>query len=263
MSTEAVGKIEWRAPLSIAIGDASLAVAQNRPAGGSGSNGLRSPSALGLIIKRLAWPLKKLHDDLLVDGYIEREIGALIHQYCRPAETYLDIGCGDMSVRRFVPKGFIYNALDIELSEFHARRVLAEGDRVNIIVASATHIPAETASASLILSTETFTFIDDITAALRELHRVAAPQARLICSISNEKCRKYEMKGPNPLTQHKWSCKEFADLMAEHGFALIEARQKGYWLPIPRWLTSISYQLPFTSRQERDNTNFFYVFEKR
>lgn len=87
-----------------------------------------------------------------------------------------------------------YNAFDLSLSEFHLRRVLRKSDNVNVALASATNIPLESDLVSLIVSTECFEHIPEIDNAMDEIHRVAMPEAILICSIPNNYCYKYQKK---------------------------------------------------------------------
>lgn len=255
-------KIKWQTRESVTVGGHAVPIASYLGSGFGQDFGVRRHSDWSLAVKKALWPFKKLHDDVLVDGFIETDLGSLISRYQRPNDTYLEIGCGDMSLQRHLPPGAFYNALDISFSEFQLRRVLPASDSVNVAIVSATEIPVESSSVSMIISAETLTNIPDIEAALAECQRIATPDARFVCSIPNENCHKYTVKGDNSYCRHKWTYTEFIDLMARYGFRVVEGYQKGRWVPVPAWLTDISYHLPICSRDERNNVNFFYVFER-
>ena len=165
-----------------------------------------------------------------------------------------------MRCLRYVPEYLCYNAFDLSLSEFDVRRVIAGKRQTNIALASATDIPLPAASASLIVSTECLEHIPDVKDALREIRRVASDGGHLICSIANNHCHKYRMKGEHPEHVNNWHYAEFIEEMTWHGYQLVEGFMKGYWIPLPAWLTKTSYQLPLSHAQEYYNTNFIYVF---
>lgn len=131
--------------------------------------GIVGNSKRKLLLKRVLWPPLKLWADLFVDGFIERNVEKLIRKYARNDSVFLENGCGDMSLMRFLPKGFYYNAMDLRLSEFHLRRVLAKGGNTNILLASATGIPSPSNVATLVVSTETFEHIPKIEQAIKEI----------------------------------------------------------------------------------------------
>jgi len=210
---------------------------------------------------KLRRSLLRLRDFLLVDGFIEREAGRLIRKYVSNDSVFLEIGCGNMSLRRFLPRGLCYNAIDLMFSEPELAAVLAEGPKVNICVASATQIPVESNTTTLLVSTETFPHIPNIDQTIEELHRIAAPNAVLICSNPNRYCWKYEKKGPHPRQVHKWTFEGFIRFMQDRNFKFLEGSMNGWWIPFPLWLTKTSYQLPITSKSEFLNTTFFHVFQ--
>ena len=257
-------RLEWDAKATISTDDLVVPVSQSLAEQSGQPYGIRRDSPLKQVLKRIFWPLKKLHDDWLVDGFIDASLGRMIRQYYRPGDTVLDIGCGDMSAGRYFPAGVDYNVLDIMYSEFKLARAKRKYPGLNPVIASAESIPAADNSVSFILTAQTLTFIDDIDAVLREISRISTPDARLVVSFSNENCTKYQRKGGNPETVHKWRYDEFADLMERAGFRLLERHMKGSWVPLPNWgwLKTTSYHLPITRRREEQNVNFFYVFER-
>jgi hypothetical protein len=219
-------------------------------------------------IRKILGPLLKIRrslidirNALLVDGFITREAGRLIRKYASNESVFLEIGCGDMSLRKYLPRGLCYNAIDLMFMESGLTAVLAEGPAVNLCVASATHIPVQSNTVTMLVSTETFPHIPKIDETIEELHRIAAPNAVLIVSNPNRYCWKYVKKGEHPRQVHKWTFDGFTRFMEERNFKLVEGYMKGWWVPFPLWLTKTSYQLPFVSKSEYLNTTFFHVFQ--
>jgi len=257
-----ISKIEWLTEKHITVADYQIPCASDLKDGYNQGSGVKRSSIQKLMLKRILWPLFKWHNDMLVDGFIEHEVGRLINRFISNDSVFLEIGCGDMSLRRFLPSHLWYNALDLELSSFHILRVLGEKKKkVNLVLASASQIPAQPNTASLIVSTQTFEHIPEIDKTMQSIYRIAKPDATLICSISNGYCYKYVKKGPNIGQINKWTYDGFIEYMKSHHFELIEGFMKGKWIPFPLWFTKTSYQLPLSSKLEYYNTNFFYVFK--
>lgn len=223
--------------------------------------GIRYDSQAKRVIKSLLWPLFSLHNNLFTGGFIKSNIGKWIRELVRADTTFLEIGCGDMSLRKYLPKGVCYNAFDISLSEFHCRRLCKKGGNINVALASATDIPIGSESVNLIASTEVFEHISNIDQTMKELFRVSMPGTKLVCSIPNNFCYKYHRKGKHPEHVNNWSYEDFIQFMRLHGFKFMKGFMKGYWVPLATWLTKTSYQLPLTSKDEFYCTNFFYLFE--
>ena len=223
--------------------------------------GIRCDNKVKRFIKMIIWPFFELKNFLFCDGFIEHCIGRWIRELSKDNKIYLEIGCGDMSLIRYLPDNICYNAFDLSLSEFHLRRVLSKKRNVNIALASATDIPLEPNSASLLVSTECFEHIPNIENAIKEIHRIAKPHAMLVCSIPNNYCYKYQKKGPHPEHINNWTYEGFIKFMISHKFKLLKSCMKGFWIPLPLWLTMTSYQLPISLKKEFYNTNFFYMFE--
>lgn len=255
-----MSKITWKTAKTISIGNYSIPLAEdllNKP---DETVGIRRNSRLKLAVKTIIWPIHKVFSNLLTDGFIEKTIGKWIKKYCHSETTFLEVGCGDMSLHRYLPRSITYNAFDISLSEFQVRRIRNKPN-VNIALASATNMPVDNNTADIIVSTECLQYIADVEKAIEEIHRVSKPKAKIIISIPNNFCYKYQKKGPHPYHVQNWTYQDFIDLMESYGFKLLEGRQLGYWIPLPLWLTKTSYQLPIKSKNEYFNTNFFYVFE--
>lgn len=260
MEQYSMSKIEWQTDTQITVGSIQIPYDSKVTAGYNQGAGLKKNSKVKLMIKSLIWPTFKLRNDLLIDGFIEKEIGKLINKYIEQTSTFLEIGCGNMSLSRFITPPIWYNALDLELSEFHIIRQLTKKAHMNVVIASATDIPSDSNVASLIVSTETFEHIPAIDEAIQEIRRVARKDALLICSIPNNYCHKYQKKGPHKGHINNWTYQEFINYMHQQQFELIEGFMKGAWIPLPLCLTHTSYQIPFSPSAEYYNTNFFYVF---
>ena len=92
-------KINWHIDRYETVGSYRIPCVPNLKAGYHQGAGIKRSSKTALWLKRLLWPLVKLRADLLTDGFIEREIGRLIKKYLAADSVFLEIGCGDMSVR--------------------------------------------------------------------------------------------------------------------------------------------------------------------
>lgn len=230
---------------------------------GQGHNqgaGVKRYSSRALLIRRLAWPLASTVDYTLTDGFLSRHVGRLVRRYATAGSTFLDVGCGDMRLRRHLPQGVTYNGFDLQLSEFHVGRV---GPSVNIAVASATAIPLPDSCVDVAAAAEVLEHVPDVDGALSEIHRILQPGGMLLGSIPNNHCRKYLTKGPHPGHIHNWTYDGFVEHCHGHGFELVEGYMIGWWLPIPTWITRRSIQLPLSLPREVDNTNFIFALRRR
>jgi SAM-dependent methyltransferase len=227
--------------------------------------GVRSDSA-HFMVKKILWPMFHLKENFMCDGFIEWEVGRRIQKHLEPTTVFLEVGCGDMSLLRYLPSDKWYNAFDMAFSEFHLRRVLAKPKRTNLALASATRIPLEPNAASLIVSTECFEHIPEIDLAIDEIYRVAKPDALLVCSIPNNFGHMYRVKGPHSQHVNNWTFEGFKKFMESHNFSFVEGLMKGVWIPLPLGIWKVSkssYQLPFRGKSEYYNTNFIYSFRAR
>ena len=223
--------------------------------------GLRVESRATLAIKSLGWPIVRARDDLLVDGFVQWMIGRWIREYADSDPAFLEVGCGDMTLRRYLPRGAWYNAIDISFSEYHLRRAVRGGGLVNVALASVTDIPLEVGVASLVVTSQVLEYVQEIGRAIDEIYRVSEPQAKLVVSIANGHCLKYQVKGPHRGHVNFWSQLEFVKMMTDHNFRLLASDMRGLWIPFPRCLTETSYQLPIPCRDEVLNSYMLFVFE--
>ena len=252
-------KIQWKTVDAIHVGPHKIPLGPDVSDGYNQGSGCRRNSPFKRAVKRLLYPVAKLREDWFVDGFIEEEVGKLIRKYVRQDSVVLEIGCGDVSLRRFIPTNVIYNGIDLELTDFHVLNAMRHKN-VNLACASATNLPVADNSVTLMISTEALEHIPAIDKAVEEMHRVCAPGAILVGSIPNNLCYKYDRKGKNTQHINEWSLEGFVTFMAGHGFEVISTKMLGKWLDLPRWLSTKTYQTAASSPDEYHNTNFIFAF---
>lgn len=253
-------KLFWKTTETIEFRGFSIPCARNLKSQSNQGWGLRKNTSKISYLAPYLYKIVNISNYLLVDGFIERDIGNLIKRYTTHETTFLEIGCGDMGLRRFLPSGIYYNAFDLELNDYFLLKKLKD-PYVNIAIASAENIPLDEDVASLIVATETFEHIPNINQAIKEIYRISKNDAILLCTIPNNYCYKYQKKGPHSGHIHNWTFNGFINFMNDLGFKLLSGGMKGWWIPFPLMLTKTSYQLPITSKDEFLNTNFIFVFK--
>lgn len=258
-------RLKWQTTRTVAIAGHHIPCADEIAISAHGAEsighaqtaGVRADTALNAKLKTVAWPLYELRSKWLCDGFIERWAGRQIRRLVDSGTTMIEIGCGRGRLVDYLPAGVPYNGFDIAFSEFQLRRLLKNRPSVNIALIDCKAIPLPPKCADLLVSTEVFEHIPGVESAISELIRVARPGAHLVCSIPNNYARKYEVKGPHPDHVNSWTFHEFKDLMADLGWSCQMSTMIGRWIPVG---THTSYQLPLTSKHEKLNTNFLYVF---
>ncbi|UCC96026.1 MAG: class I SAM-dependent methyltransferase [Candidatus Omnitrophota bacterium] len=225
-------------------------------------NYIQKKPIIGALLKNIKNSMIDARDYIFVDGFIEEEAGKLIRKYISKDTVFLEIGCGDLGIRRFLPKDICYNAFDVFISEYALKKASGNKENMNLALACATRIPLDSESVSLVVATEVLEHIPQIDKAIYEIYRVLRRGGILIVSIPNNYCFKYKRKGPHPDHVQNWSFDSFKEYMTNQKFMYLEGFMKGFWLPLPLWLTKASYQVPFSCKDEFYNTNFFYVFKK-
>jgi SAM-dependent methyltransferase len=228
---------------------------------GAGDRSIRG-RLVNAALKPFFYSLLSWRNRWLVDGFICGEAGRLVKKHLNEGSTFVDIGCGDMRFRRFLPKGLCYNAFDIRIPAHHLWRQRRMSGDANIAIASVHNIPLPDASVSIGVCLEVFHQVPNIEKAIAEIYRVLKKDGLFIVSLCNRFCYKYQKKGPNALTINQWTFDEFPPFMTNFGFSLLEKKMFGLWVPLPRWLTEISYQLPYSHPKEFYNTTFLYAFTK-
>ncbi len=223
---------------------------------------IRKDSGFWLIAKEFFWPLVAARDYLFIDGFIEQGIGRLIKDHINPKTVFLEIGCGNMNMRRFLPKGICYNAMDVSFAQYHLERVLHHPKMVNLAAGSVTNIPLDKDSVSMVVAMEVLQLIPDINRALNEIKRVLSPNGILLVSLPNAFCYKYQKKGRPQNLYFRKSFQEAKDCFISQGFKYLKGYMQGFWLPLPLTLVKNSYQLPFSVKNEVYNTNFLFAFQK-
>lgn len=251
--------IKWNTDKTIAVGPYAIPLGPDVEDGHNQGSGCRRNSPFKRALKQLFYPIMKRREDWFVDGFIEKEVGTLIRQYIRPDSVVLEIGCGDVSLRRFIPETVAYNGIDLELTDFYVLSAMRHAN-VNLACASATNLPVPDNSVTLMISTEALEHIPAIDQAMSEMHRVCAPGAILIGSIPNNLCYKYDRKGKNIQHVNEWSLDGFVQFMGEHGFEVISTKMLGKWIELPAWISSKTFQTSASSKDEYYNTNFIFTF---
>lgn len=252
-------KLNWKSNNYVTVDKQKIPLAYDSENFYNEKEVIRKNSKLIFFLKRMIWPISNFLSYYLIDGFIEKGIGVWIKSSISKESIFLDIGCGNFRLQKYISKTLTYNAIDLSLSEFHLGRILKQKNS-NICIASAKQIPIGSNSVSFIASTECFQHIPEFEKAAEEMYRILKPGSILVCSNSNPYSKKYQRKGPHIGVYNKWTNKQFIDLMESKNFRLIENYMKGYWLPLPKWLTQISIQFPITSNKENLNTCFFYKF---
>ncbi|SRR6266545_3944040 len=256
-----MSRLVWTTKQYSHVGGYRLPIAKIEDTSSRFQPALRTGSREGQRARAILWPLVRARDGLLIDGFVEWQIGRWIRQTADSRCTFLEIGCGDMSLQRYLPRGTWYNAFDVSLLDFHLRRVLRRSNRVNVALASVTDIPLGDSVASVLVSSQVLEYVVSIDRALDEIYRVSTPRAKLIVSIANGHCRKYQRKGPHRGHVNFWSSRDFIEAMATHNFKPLEVGMRGLWIPLPAKLTATSYEVPISSGDEYLNSYLFFVFE--
>lgn len=248
--------LKWKANRFISIRGKKIPVGDEVP-----PNPIRTYSSIIRKFMAIGYPLLFLRNYFLQAGFIYRKIGKFMHEVINEDVIFLDIGCGNMELRRKLPRNIVYNAFDIAFSEYRLGTVLAmDSDLINIAIASVTNIPLDSNQVTCLVAIEILEHVLEIDRAIDEIYRIALPNALFLVSIPNNYCHKYHVKGSHEDHLNNWTFNEFISFMKSHGFDLIKGSMKGWWIPFPLWLTKSSYQLPFSSDHEYFNTNFFFMF---
>ena len=73
-----MSKIEWTIDTYEYVKNHKISCVPNLVDGYNQGSGIKRISKYKLLLKRVAYPLLKIRNDILVDGFIERTIGQLI-----------------------------------------------------------------------------------------------------------------------------------------------------------------------------------------
>jgi SAM-dependent methyltransferase len=210
---------------------------------------------------RLLPPYRIIGDAVRDSGYIEAFAAAEIGRYWRPGAVFLDIACGAMALARHLPADAWYNAFDYRLNDAFLDALFRRREKANVALADVADIPVARASVDIVTCLQAFMHFPDFDKAAAEIARVAAPGAKLICTIGNFHASLYTARGPHADETRRWRFDEFVADMARHGFALLQGDQRGRWLPLP-FMAKRAYALNIKSPREEDNLTFLYVFER-
>ena len=249
----------WTCPRSIRVGEVEIPL--NLP---DGVYRIERNLPLPRILYRILKKPFRLRNRLLVDGYIERNIGKWLKKYSRENDVILDVGCGDMRLYKYLPRDRYYYAFDISMNELFLKEELSSRKtNLYFAFASATDIPLAADTVDIVTCLEVLEHIVGYMEAVREIWRVIKPNGLFLVSIPNNYCYKYTIKGQHQDHRHAWKYEEFSNIMKSSNFDLVESLMIGRWLKLPLWLTGTSYQLPLSSKNEFYNSNFLYAFRAR
>lgn len=255
---QTVRALEWKG-ISIPCSE-SLQLEVHRGTGLGQHAGIRPSAGAMLAVKRLLAPARRVFNHAFSTGFLHRGVGRWIRRYVTPHTVFLEIGCGSMELRRYLPRGCPYNAIDLAISEHQILHTLARDRTINFALAVATDIPLPDDSVDVVAATEVFEHIPRIDDAMRDIRRVLRPGGKVLCSIPNNYYHKYQVIGENEDHVNKWTFDGFAEYMAGFGFRVLERYRVGYWIPIGRKRFDVFY-LPITPKDEYYTSNFLYAFE--
>lgn len=263
------GTIHWTTDRTLDVGGFSIPVARGlkvafSPDAGCSQDmaGVRPETPRRLLLKRVAWPFAQLKDSVFFLGhsFLHRLFARELAKHQTDRTVFLEIGCGDMTLRDAIRPDLAYNAVDFAFSQFQLTRVRSD-PRVNVCLASVTDLPVPDGAVTLMTSTEVLHQIDDVDKALREMRRVCAPGATAIISVPNGHSYKYELRGPPPFNRHYFTMESFGERAKAAGFKVVRQVAIGRWVRLPRFISKSPMQLPMSSSDERHNVYFVHILE--
>lgn len=267
--TPFANRLTWRTTRTMRVAGVEIPVAENlrvstdeRAGWDSAVAGVRPGGRAKNLVKTVLWPIRRVSENVFGHQFLQRPLGRWIRRYADQSTVFLECGPGDMSLRRFLPAGVAYNAIEFAISEFQVRRVLAHDPRVNLAMASIEDIPLADNSVTMVACVEMFMHVPDFEKGLREVVRVCRPGAKVLVTVANGHCTKARVKGPNPHFVHLFTEAAFREAAARAGLHVLEHFQTGLWIPVPQALIGgHSMHVPWRSKREVDNCYFVYLFE--
>jgi len=97
-----LNRLTWQRKSIVSVGTYEIPCAERLMEQTNQKVGIRYDSQAKRVIKSLLWPLFSLRNDLFTDGFIESNIGKWIRELVRADTTFLEIGCGDMSLHKYL-----------------------------------------------------------------------------------------------------------------------------------------------------------------
>lgn len=172
----------------------------------------------------------------------------------KAGERVLDLGCGTGWASRILarmvadgPQGS-GQVVGLDVSDEMIRRARShskEFDNILYVWGSAAEIPWQENFFQKVLSIESFYYYPDQDAALKELFRVMAPEARLFILINLYKDNEYSLRWVEELNMQVTvrSEREYVELLRTHRFENIEAKRIPDLTPTPeeysgRWFAN-------------------------
>lgn len=253
-------KIKWNTKQAIKFKNIYVPVGSDVKNQINHDAGIKKSKYRNKIIRGFIFFMKKQKISLLTDGFIKRTIGMKIKKFSKSDSVFLDVGCGDMEMKKFIPYNLTYNCLDLALRSETAKKII-NNSKINFCLASLYNLPILDCTVSHIIATEVFEHIPDLDKAISELKRISKKESYLFCTIPNNYSYKYQVIGKNPEHINEWTFKEFQRYMSSKGYICLWKTRKGLWLSFTKNLYKTPIQLGFSSSKEKNNTNFFYVFK--
>lgn len=178
--------------------------------------------------------------DYLLDGWFNTETGELAPGFrVTPADTLLDIGCGDGGFALFCARqGARLILADIDADTLEAaRRVLADmpQDRIRTVLTDADPLPLAGNSVDKVVALEVIEHVRDPDQFVRELVRVAKPGALFLISVPGELSeRLQETLAPPAYFQPPNHVRIFAkgglaELVTRHGLIVEREMSRGFY----------------------------------
>lgn len=149
----------------------------------------------------------------------------------KPTDRVLDLGCGtgwaSRRLARIVSTGEVVGVDVADEMLRRAEQASAGIRNVRYLWGSAENIPAKDNTFTRVLSVESFYYYADQGRALDEVRRVMAPGGRLFILINLYKDNDYSLRWVDELKVpvQVRSSAEYKELLKQHGFKNVEARQ--------------------------------------
>jgi len=188
-------------------------------------------------------------------GWIVRKIEGLRIDCCRKVlklsgkETVLDVGCGSGHLLRDLHAAKI---VGVDLSEYlleQARARLKGQENITLIKAHAEALPFPDQSFDRVACCEMLEHVQDISAVLKEIHRVTKPGSRVVISLPNEHLINISKKMVLFLGLKKWIAGNYSmsnNMMDEWHLSEITPDQLKIMIsPFFDLMTSVAIPLPF------------------
>jgi SAM-dependent methyltransferase len=263
------GWLNWKTNRTVTHNGVTIKVAEGMeittdPSAGNvfDKAGIRPRTPAQLRKARLLQPIYNIVEyPLIGHAYSFKVLKEWVRQWQNDQTVFMDMGAGSLLFRDTLRKDLAYNAMDWGVSEYVLQDMIKGDQRVNFLIGSSTALPLDDNSVNLLVACEMLQCIPDIESVFKEMSRVVQPGGRVLVSIGNGYCNKWEIRGLNSFYAHRWTFDAFKQLAEKHGFSVEKSMQYGKFLNIPKWISAASLHWPSTSRDERLNCYFLYALK--